>query len=107
MREIGGSWALAAALLLATTNAAAVDSQRLRSMLRHDCGSCHGLFLRGGLGPPLTAAALAGKPAPLLVETILDGRPGTPMPGWRGLLSAEEVHWIVNTLQQGADADAP
>lgn len=103
--RIRGRWPLALALLLTTANAAAVDAGRLRSLLRHDCGSCHGLTLRGGLGPPLTAAALADKPAALLVDTILDGRPGTPMPGWRGLLSAEEARWIVTVLKRGTAAD--
>ncbi|MDZ7735141.1 MAG: cytochrome c [Gammaproteobacteria bacterium] len=100
-------WPLALALLPATANAAAadLDTVRLRSLLRHDCGACHGLTLQGGLGPPLTAAALDGKPASLLVDTILDGRPGTPMPGWRGLLNAEEARWIVTVLKRAPDAD--
>lgn len=103
--RIGGRWLAALALLLATANTAAVDTERLRSMLRHDCGSCHGLTLQGGLGPPLTAGALAGKRATFLVDTILDGRPGTPMPGWAGLLSAEEARWLVTILKRAPDAD--
>lgn len=75
-------------------------------LVRQDCGSCHGLTLRGGLGPPLTAPALAGQPAAGLQATILYGRGGTPMAPWRPFLSEDEVAWLVETLQRGAlDAD--
>ncbi len=71
-------------------------------LLRHDCGSCHGMTLRGGLGPPLTPAALDGKSQSALEATILFGRPGTPMPPWRGMLSEAEVRWLVQTLKSGS-----
>ena len=67
-------------------------------LLEQDCGSCHGLTRRGGLGPPLTAQALTGKPAAMLREIILNGRPGTPMPPWKGLLNEREVDWLVHVL---------
>lgn len=95
------------AVASATTAAAAeeMDTQRLRSLLLHDCGSCHGLTLQGGLGPPLTARALEDRSLSMLINTILDGRPGTPMPGWRDLLSIEEVRWLAATLKRGVDSD--
>jgi len=81
----------------------AEDRQRaLVHLLRHDCGSCHGMTLRGGLGPPLTAAALEGKSQRALEATILFGRPGTPMPPWSGLLSEAEVRWLVEALKSGS-----
>ena len=70
-------------------------------MVRHDCGSCHGLTLAGGLGPPLLPDALAGKPAKYVERAILDGRPGSAMPPWRGLVSDEEARWIAQQLQNG------
>ncbi|KJV30672.1 hypothetical protein VI06_07985 [Aquitalea magnusonii] len=73
----------------------------LLQLLHNDCGACHGLSLKGGLGSPLTPQALAGKPADSLVATILNGRPGTPMPPWRPFLSEEEAQWLVQLLQQG------
>lgn len=76
----------------------------LRRLLRDDCGSCHGMTLKGGLGPALLPAALAGKPDALLAATILHGRPGTPMPPWAGLLTPDEVTWLVRTLRQGMDS---
>lgn len=70
-------------------------------LVRNDCGSCHGLRLTGGLGPPLTPAALGDRPAAALVQTIQQGRPGTAMPPWRELLSDDEAAWIVKQLQAG------
>jgi len=73
----------------------------LMNLLVQDCGSCHGLKLTGGLGPPLTRDALAGKSAVMLREVILHGRPGTPMPAWSPLLTREDVDWIVSRLLAG------
>jgi cytochrome c55X len=80
---------------------AAARRAELVRLVRQDCGSCHGLTLKGGLGPALTPEALAGKPAEGLRATILSGRPGTPMPPWRPFLSEAEVEWLVEVLQQG------
>jgi cytochrome c55X len=74
----------------------------LLHLLKHDCGSCHGLTLRGGLGPPLLPAALEGKPEETLVQIILNGSPGTPMPAWSPLLGPGEAEWLVSRLKQGA-----
>jgi cytochrome c55X len=93
------------ALLLVSGPAGAEPHQvrqaELIHLLRHDCGSCHGMTLNGGLGPALTAAALEGKPRELLINTIMEGRPGTPMPPWRPMLSTEEAAWLVDLLLEG------
>lgn len=73
----------------------------LLHLLEQDCGSCHGLTMKGGLGPALLPEALAGKDEAMLIETILDGRPGTPMPPWRFELSPEDAAWMVRTLKDG------
>ncbi len=78
----------------------------LLHLLRHDCGSCHGMTLKGGLGPALLPDTLAGKPAATLEATVLYGRAGTPMPPWRGLLTEAEVAWLVAILMKGVP-DAP
>lgn len=67
-------------------------------MVRQDCGSCHGMTLKGGLGPPLTPDALRDKPPESLTVTILYGRPGTPMPPWDRFLTNDEARWIVSQL---------
>lgn len=99
-----------AVLLLSTGGAIAAaqpDALRqdeLRHLLKQDCGSCHGLTLRGGLGPALLPDNLAGKPAEFLMQTILDGRPGTAMPPWRPLISEADAAWLVQRLLQGEAA---
>ena len=75
-------------------------------LLKQDCGSCHGMRLTGGLGPPLTAAALRTKPAESLVATIMSGRPGTAMPPWRRFLTEAEAEWLVARMVAD-DVDAP
>lgn len=74
---------------------------RLKRLLVQDCGSCHGLQMKGGLGPALRPADLADKPASSLVATILYGRPGTAMPPWQGLLDESEAKWLVEQLLKG------
>ena len=121
--------ALAAALLAASTvavaggdavshgapvvalaaTAASPDAARQRqllTLLKQDCGSCHGMRLTGGLGPALTSGALRTKPAASLVATIVSGRPGTAMPPWRRFLSEAEAEWLVARLVLGA-VDVP
>ena len=73
----------------------------LRELVLQDCGSCHGLKLTGGLGSAITAEALQGKSATMLIETILNGRNNTPMPAWKSQLTRAEVAWIVEQLQKG------
>ena len=73
----------------------------LSNMLQHDCGACHGMTLQGGLGPALTAEALAGKPDALLLNTILLGREGTAMPPWQGIITIDEADWLVHRLREG------
>lgn len=73
----------------------------LANLLTQDCGSCHGLTMKGGLGPALLPEALAERDDAVLVEAILDGRPGTPMPPWRFELSAQEAAWLVARLREG------
>lgn len=82
--------------------AAGIDQTRikeLQALVDEDCGACHGLTRHGGLGSPLTPEALAGQPADALAATILEGRPGTPMPPWRGLLTEGEADWIARALK--------
>jgi len=74
----------------------------LRDLLLQDCGSCHGMTLKGGLGPALTRQALQGKSRERLRLAIRDGRPGTPMPPWKTLLQPAEIDWLVDQLLQGA-----
>jgi len=79
----------------------AARQAELLYLLKHDCGSCHGMTRKGGLGPPLLPADLKDRPRQLMVNTVLEGRPGTPMPPWRGQLTEQDVRWLVEALLQG------
>ena len=105
-----GSFCIGASLAFFASAVGAVDAgtdeARLTRLVRHDCGSCHGLTLKGGLGPALTPPALAGKPAEYVREMILHGRNGTAMPPWAPILSPAEADWIAERLLAGFP-DAP
>jgi cytochrome c55X len=96
---------LAVALVAAATPVMAAevapDAGKLANLVRQDCGSCHGITLRGGLGKPLTSEHLRAWDREQLVSIILDGVPGTPMPPWRALLDEADARWIADRLQQG------
>lgn len=87
---------------IAVPAAAEPDAQALERLVRQDCGSCHGLTLKGGLGPDIRSPALGHHDRDSLTSLILNGIPGTPMPPWRPLLSDEEAAWIADYLLDGA-----
>ncbi|MFO1046660.1 MAG: cytochrome c [Geminicoccaceae bacterium] len=96
------------ALLLALVPAAAWGSEppparqaELVHLLRQDCGSCHGMTLKGGLGPALLPASLAAQEPEGLAEVILKGVPGTPMPPWAFEISPDEALWLAGRLKRG------
>lgn len=96
------AFVVAAALpALATATPPADRQSELLYRLRQDCGSCHGMTLKGGLGPPLLPATLSGKSDQALAEVILDGLPGTPMPPWRFEITPDEAAWLVQRLKEG------
>lgn len=91
---------LTSAVLVATTAFAAdtLDPNALKRLVHQDCGSCHGLSLKGGLGPDLRSETLEHYDADVLTGVILDGIPDTAMPPWRPLISQEEAEWIARYL---------
>ena len=83
---------------------AELDSSRqneLAHLLKQDCGSCHGMTLKGGLGPALLPEQMKNKPTDYLVTTILEGHPNTAMPGWKTMLSEDDALWLAKQLKQG------
>ena len=85
--------------LPAAADIAPTRATELEHMVLQDCGSCHGLTRKGGLGRPLTEAALAHADREGLALIILDGVPGTAMPPWRPLLTETEALWIADYLK--------
>ncbi|MEN8196080.1 MAG: cytochrome c [Pseudomonadota bacterium] len=78
--------------------------KELLYLLEQDCGSCHGLKRKGGLGPSLLPRDIADKPDEGLVDAILQGRPGTPMAPWEFEISEDEAFWLVRQLRKGKSA---
>lgn len=76
---------------------------RLENLVLQDCGSCHGLTRKGGLGSPLTREALAGQEREGIAGIILDGIPQTAMPPWRPLMSEAEAFWIADYLLESVE----
>lgn len=92
---MGSAWA-------DTDSAISADEQvRLKRFLVQDCGSCHGLQMKGGLGPALTPERLASMPKSSLIATVLYGRPGTAMPPWQDFLSEDQAQWLIEELLKG------
>jgi len=88
---------------MAAAEEAEPDPQALTRLVHQDCGSCHGLTLKGGLGPDIRAEQLGHYTPESLKTVILDGIPGTAMPPWRPLLSEPEAEWIAAyLLEEGA-----
>lgn len=77
--------------------------QEILHLLKHDCGSCHGMTLKGGLGPSLRPDVIGDVSDEALVETIMNGRSGTPMAPWRISLDENEAGWLVQRLKEGFD----
>lgn len=86
---------------LAAVDLPAERAAELERLVLQDCGSCHGLTLKGGLGPDLRAETLAGTSPESLTAIVLDGVPGTAMPPWHPLLSETEARWIAEFLLNG------
>ncbi|WP_198243630.1 c-type cytochrome [methane-oxidizing endosymbiont of Gigantopelta aegis] len=74
--------------------------QYLENLLSQDCGSCHGITLKGGLGSALLPDNLRHKSDQFLIKTILDGRAGTAMPPWKEFLTQDDADWLVKCLRR-------
>ncbi len=92
---------LSAGPLMADESLPPPRQRELLHLVRHDCGSCHGLTMKGGLGPPLVPEAVAAKDPELMRAIILHGLRGTPMPPWRPFLTDDEAMFVVQLLKKG------
>ncbi|MBB3184012.1 cytochrome c55X [Halomonas fontilapidosi] len=90
---------------LADGSLSAEREQELETLLYQDCGSCHGMTLRGGLGPALPKSRMNAYSREGLAALILNGVAGTAMPGWAGLLSQQEARWLADHLQNDNPLD--
>ncbi len=90
-----------------TANISIERQKELIYMVQQDCGSCHGMTLKGGLGPSLLPERVSVLPKQYLIDAVTHGRQGTPMPPWGPLLKQNEIIWIVEQLQVGALGQKP
>jgi cytochrome c55X len=98
LKVLAIAWAV---ILLPAPDAVAQDAKRLEQIVAQDCGSCHGLTRKGGLGRPITPQALADANSETIAGIILDGVPGTAMPPWRPLITEDEALWMADYLKNG------
>ena len=77
------------------------STSELINLVHQDCGACHGLTLKGGLGPDIRPDALSHYDVETLSSVLLDGIPTTAMPPWRPLMSEAEAKRIAEYLLQG------
>ena len=96
MNRLAAILALGAAPALADPDPAALER-----LVRQDCGACHGMTLKGGMGPDIRPESLKHYRPAILKSVILDGVPGMPMPAWRPLLTEAEAAWIADYLLNG------
>ena len=75
--------------------------KQLVHLLKQDCGSCHGMTLKGGLGPAPLPENFVNIPTEFITNTILQGRPGTAMPPWDAFLSTSNAQWLAQQLKNG------
>lgn len=101
LAAVVGAACVTAAFVRADAEPLPARQAELIYRVEQDCGSCHGLTMKGGLGPALLPANLAEKPDEALAEIILNGVPGTPMPPWNFEIGRDEAAWIVQRLKEG------
>ncbi len=70
-----------------------------KSLFNNNCAACHGRSGEGTIGPSLNSNAfLSVVDDNYLYEAIVNGRPGTAMPGWKHL-SAEDVIDLIGYIR--------
>ncbi len=111
--KIGTVLSYVAAMSLAATMAQAGTSKMdFAKVYEKECQGCHGPIHQGGVGADLRPKALKKKNKQMLVDTILEGRPGTAMPAWKAKFSRDDaagmVDWLMNwknTVELKLDLD--
>lgn len=76
------------------------DAARGKPVFAARCATCHGSDTKMARYGHLANASLLGSASDAFLATaIRDGRPGTPMPAWRGTLSEETIGDLVALLR--------
>jgi mono/diheme cytochrome c family protein len=72
-----------------------------------ECRLCHGERGQGGIGASLSGPIAAAQPAAFLRQIINDGVRGAPMPGFRGVLSEDEIENVAAFILSWEHRPAP
>jgi len=91
---------VAVAALAGSMAQAGTSKMDFAKMYEKECQGCHGPIHQGGVGADLRPKALKKKNTQMLVDTILNGKPGTAMPAWKSTFSRDDaagmVDWLMN-----------
>ena len=99
----GGAAGLEGALVVSPNGAAdSFDGRPVLEAYRDSCGGCHGLNREGAVGPALVPGSLTESDS-FYINTIRNGRPGTPMPGWKHILTETETWLLLGLLRSPVD----
>ena len=80
--------------------AAAGDATKGSAIFASSCAGCHGADASGGaLGPTLVSSEVAANDDGFFREAIANGRPGSAMPPWSGVLSAQNIEDVIAFLR--------
>ena len=90
---------VAALAVVSTGLFAGTSNMNVEKMFEKECQGCHGPNHEGGVGADLRPNKLKGKNAYKLVQTILNGRPGTAMPAWSNKMNKADAQKMVDYLQ--------
>lgn len=80
------------------------DGRTVTQAYKDSCGGCHGLERQGGIGPALVPGRLTENDA-FYFNTIRNGRPGTPMPGWKSSLTDAEIWLLLGLLRSPVEGN--
>ena len=70
------------------------------SLFQQHCASCHGQQRLGGMGPALLPDNLSRLRKPQAMDVISEGRAATQMPGFKAVLSADQIQALADYIYQ-------
>ncbi|MGE0737872.1 cytochrome D1 domain-containing protein [Sulfurimonas sp.] len=90
---------VAAIAVVASSLVADTSAMDVEKVFEKECQGCHGPNHEGGVGSDLRPAVIAKKNAYELAATILNGKAGTAMPGFKEKFSKADADKMVDYLQ--------
>lgn len=99
----GGAAGLEGAIVVSPNGAADFfDDRTVGEAYRDSCGACHGADRQGAIGPALVPESLTASDS-FYIDTIRNGRPGTPMPNWKYTFTDAEIWMMLGFLRSPVD----